>query len=129
MDSSVTDSIVTDGDPPTMDTPSSIPTTSSDGGTLVGVPKVIEQVPIESVDSGTLVGIPNIEKHLLDLVQSQPENVQGNTLPVNVGNTEEELEAASMLLSPGDMLDDTLEKEDENALLMPIGGTNDGATG
>ena len=43
---------------------------------------------------------------------------------MNVGNTEEDLEAASTLLSLGDTLEDTLDEGDENALLMPIGGAN-----
>ena len=50
--------------------------------------------------------------------------MQENKLPVNVGNTEEDLEAASTLLSLGDTLEDTLDEGEENALLMPIGGTN-----
>ena len=50
--------------------------------------------------------------------------MQENKLPVNVGNTEEDLEAASTLLSLGDTLEDTLDEGDENALLMPIGGAN-----
>ena len=41
-----------------------------------------------------------------------------------MGNTEEDLEAASTLLSLSDTLEDTLDEGDENALLMPIGGTN-----
>ena len=36
----------------------------------------------------------------------------------------EDLEAASTLLSLGDTLEDTIEEEDDNALLMPIGGAN-----
>ena len=39
-----------------------------------------------------------------------------------MGNTEEDLEAASALLSLGDTLEDTTDEGDENALLMPIGG-------
>ena len=39
-------------------------------------------------------------------------------------STEEDLEAASTLLSLGDTLDDTLDDDDENAQLMPIGGDN-----
>ena len=41
-----------------------------------------------------------------------------------MGNTEEDLEAASTLLSLGDTLEDTLDEGDDNALLMPIGGAN-----
>ena len=50
--------------------------------------------------------------------------MQENKLPVNVESTEEELEAASTLLSLGDMFEDTLDEEEEKALLMPIGGAN-----
>ena len=45
-------------------------------------------------------------------------------LPVNAINMEEELEAASTLLSLSDTIEDTLEEEDDNALLMPIGCAN-----
>ena len=61
---------------------------------------------------------------LPDLVLPQLGSVQENKLPVNVGNTEEDLEAANTLLSLGDTLGDTLDKEEENTLLMPIGGAN-----
>ena len=44
--------------------------------------------------------------------------------PPAATNTLEDLEAASTLLSLGDTLEDTLEDEDDNALLMPIGGAN-----
>ena len=39
-------------------------------------------------------------------------------------NTAEDLEAANALLSLGDSLEDTLEYDDDNALLMLIGGAN-----
>ena len=39
-------------------------------------------------------------------------------------NIAEDLEAANALLSLGDSLEDTLEEDDDNALLMPIGGAN-----
>ena len=39
-------------------------------------------------------------------------------------NTVEDLEAANTLLSLGDSLEDTLEQDDDNAFLMPIGGAN-----
>ena len=86
-----------------------------------------------SGDDGTLTGISHAENILPDLVVNQPQkypvipqpdNLQGAMLPVNSTNTMEELEAASTLLSLGDTLEDTLEEEDDNALLMPIGGAN-----
>ena len=68
---------------------------------------------------------------MLDLVinqsepaSTQPENEQETLLAANTASTEEELEAASTLLSLGDTHDDTLDEEDKNALLMPIGSAN-----
>ena len=90
------------GDTPTPDTFTAIPTPST----------------------STLEGVPNVKEQLLDLVLPPPGSVLENKLPVNVGNTEEDLEAASTLLSLGDTLDDTLDEGDENALLMPIGSAN-----
>ena len=72
----------------------------------------------------TLESIPNVDEQLPDLVLPPPGSVPENKLPVNVENTEEDLEAASTLLSFGDTLEDTLDEGDENALLMPIGGAN-----
>ena len=43
---------------------------------------------------------------------------------MNTVSTEEDLEAASTLLSLGDTHDDTLDDDHENAQLMPIGGVN-----
>ena len=39
-------------------------------------------------------------------------------------STEEEIDAAKTLLSLGEVWDDTLDHDDENAVLMPIGGPN-----
>ena len=96
------ESTALDGDNPTMDTLTAIPTPST----------------------STLKGVPNVDEQLPDLVLPQPGSVQENKLPVNVGSTEEDLEAASTLLSLSDTLEDTLDEEEENALLMPIGGAN-----
>ena len=85
-------------------------------------PDTFTAVPTPS--TSTLEGIPNVEEQLPDLVLPPSGNVPENKLPVNVGNTEEDLEATSTLLSLGDTLEDTLDKGDENALLMPIGGAN-----
>ena len=97
-----TESTALDVDTPTPDTFTAIPTPST----------------------STLEGIPNVDEQLPDLVLPPSGNVPENKLPVNVGNTEEDLEAASTLLSLGDTLEDTLDGGDENALLMPIGGAN-----
>ena len=94
------ESTALDGDNPTMDTFTAVPTPST----------------------STLEGIPNVNEQLPDLVLPQPGSVQENKLPVNMGNTEEDLEAASTLLSLSDTLEDTLDEGEENALLMPIGG-------
>ena len=96
------ESTVLDGDNPTTDIFTAVPTPST----------------------STLEGIPNVDEQLPDLVLPQPGSVQENKLPVNVGNTEEDLEAASTLLSLGDTLEDTLDEGEENALLMPIGCAN-----
>ena len=96
--------------------------TALDGDTPT--PDTFTAVPIPS--TSTSEGVPNVNKLLPDLVLPPPPpgNVPENKLPVNVGNTEEDLEAASTLLSLSDTLEDTLDKGDENALLMPIGGAN-----
>ena len=72
----------------------------------------------------TLEGVSNVDEHLPDLVLPPSGNMPENKLFANVGNTEEDLEAASTLLSLGDTLEDTLDEGDDNALLMPIGGAN-----
>ena len=51
-------------------------------------------------------------------------NVEESEITVNTVSTEEDLKAASTLLSLGDTHDDTLDDDDENAQLMPIGGIN-----
>ena len=85
-------------------------------------PDTFTAIPTPS--TSTLEAVPNVDEQLLDLVLPPSRNVPENKLPVNVGNTEEDLEAASTLLSLGDTLEDTLDEGDENALLMPIGGAN-----
>ena len=96
------ESTALDGDNPTTDTFTAIPTPST----------------------STLEGITNVNEQLPDLVWPQPGTVKENKLPVNVGNTEEDLEAASTLLSLGNTLEEALDEGEENALLMPIGGAN-----
>ena len=79
---------------------------------------------IPTPSTSTLEGIPNVDEQLPDLVLPPSGNMPENKLLVNVGNTEEDLEAASTLLSLGDTLEDTLDEGDDNAFLMPIGGAN-----
>ena len=78
---------------------------------------------VPTPSTSTLEGVQNVDEQLLDLVLPPSGNMSENKLLVNVGNTEEDLEAASALLSLGDTTD-TLEEGDDNALLMPIGGAN-----
>ena len=85
-------------------------------------PDTFTAIPTPS--TSTLEGVPNVDEQLPDLVLPASGNVPENKLPVNLGNTEEDLEAASTLLSLSDTLEDTLDEGDENALLMPIGGAN-----
>ena len=63
------ESTALDGDNPTTDTFTAVPTPST----------------------STLEGIPNIDEQLPDLVLPPPGSVPENKLPVNVGNTEEDL--------------------------------------
>ena len=81
-------------------------------------------IAIPNPPTSTLEGIPNVDEKLPDLVLPLSGNMPENKLLVNVGNTEEDLEAASTLLSHCDTLEDTLDEGDDNALLMPIGGAN-----
>ena len=104
------ESIAVEGDTPA-DTFSAVPTTSGDGGTLTGILATDEKLPDLVVNQN-------------EPATTQPENMQETLLAANTTSTEEELEAASTLLSLGDTRDDTLDEEDENALLMPIGGVN-----
>ena len=90
-----------------------------------------EAIPSTSGDRETLTGIPTEDQKLPDLVVNQntpgtaaSKNVEEPEITANTVSTEEELEAASTLLSLGDTRDDTLEDDDENAQLMPIGGVN-----
>ena len=61
---------------------------------------------------------------LSDLVVNRSEVPEADLQMPAATNTAEDLEAANALLSLGDSLEDTLEEEDDNALLMPIGGAN-----
>ena len=68
--------------------------------------------------------MPDLVVNQSEPASTQPENVQETLLAANTASTEEELEAASTLLSLGDTHDDTLDEEDKNALLMLIGSAN-----
>ena len=96
------ESITIEGDP-TTDALSGIPSTST-------------------ATSSTLTGIA--DNVLPDLVINRPSVSETDNEPPIATNTLEDLEAASTLLSLGDTLEDTLDDEEDNALLMPIGGAN-----
>ena len=70
-----------------------------------------------------LTGIPaTTDEQLPDLVLAHDDpNISQATGAVS---TEEEIDAAETLLSLGKVRDDTLDIDDENAVLMPIGGPN-----
>ena len=94
-------------------------------------PAVLPAVPTTSKIDNTLIGVPDEDQNLPDLVLkgNEPDIVDpGNDdqVPKTVaaGNTEEDLEAASTLLSLGDTRDDTLDEDDKNTQMMPIGGAN-----
>ena len=61
---------------------------------------------------------------LPDLVVNRSELPETDLQMSAATNTVEDLEAANTLLSLGDSLEDTLEEDDDNTLLMPIGGAN-----
>ena len=83
-----------------------------------------------------LTGVPGMSKAastiltgvadntLPDLVTNRSSVPEIDNEPPTATNTLEDLEAANTLLSLGDTLEDTVEDEDDNALLMPIGGMN-----
>ena len=70
-----------------------------------------------------LTGVPaTTDDQLPDLVLAHDDpDVSQATGAVS---TEEEIDAAETLLSLGEVRDDTLDHDDENAVLMPIGGPN-----
>ena len=61
---------------------------------------------------------------LPDLVVNRSEVPEADLQLPAATNMLEDLEAANTLLNLGDSLEDTLEEDDENAVLMPIGGAN-----
>ena len=75
----------------------------------------------KTTSSDELTGIPNkTDDHILpDLVleQEDPDITQATS-------TEEEMDAAAVLLSLGEIRDDIIDDNNENAELMPIGGPN-----
>ena len=64
----------------------------------------------------------NKDEQLPDLVLTS--NDPDASQATGAVSTEEERDAAETLLSLGEVRDDTLDDDDENAMLMPIGGPN-----
>ena len=93
-------------------------TTRIEGDVTVDKPLAI---PSTSAASSTPV---QAEITLPDLVVNHSELPETDLQTPAATNTVEDLEAANTLLSLGDSLEDTLEEDDDNALLMPIGGAN-----
>ena len=93
---------------------SAVPNTSDDTPLSgVSVPTIPDDIPLS--------GVPTTDNTLPDLVVIAPLDQNAPTAM----NTFEDLEAANTLLSLGDTLEDTLDiDDDDNALLMPIGGAN-----
>ena len=94
---------------------------------LSAVPSTSDDTPLSGVlitttsDETPLSGVPPNDNILPDLVVIAPRDPNVPTAT----NTFEDLEAASTLLSLGDTLEETLDDDDnDNALLMPIGGAN-----
>ena len=90
---------------------------SPEANELPAVPSASNAMP--------LTGVTHSDITLPDLVVNQTTNEapSDSTTPAAT-NTIEDLEAASTLLSLGDTLEDTLDDDDDNALLMPIGGSD-----
>ena len=90
--------------------------------------QILSAVPGTSHDKSDhtntpLIGVPaTTDDHLPDLVlgHDDPDVSQA----AGAVSTEEEIDAAKTLLSLGEVRDDTLDHDDENAVLMPIGGPN-----
>ena len=100
-------------------------TTSTElqGITMTGASSTLPAVPppaSKPAPSNELTGVPKTDDNILpDLVleQEDPDTTQAVS-------TEEEMDAAAVLLSLGEIRDNTLDDNNENAELMPIGGLN-----
>ena len=112
-----------------MSSPESIPLDGeTTGGTFSAVPSTSAEVPLTGVAlaADTLLDlvVNQLQDETIDPDSNKPAVPDLSEQPPIATNTLEDLEAASTLLSLGDTLKDTLEEEDDNALLMPIGGAN-----
>ena len=93
-------------------------TTTTEGDITIDKPLAIPSTSTPSSDPA------QADITLPDLVVNRSEVPEADLQLPAATNTPEDLEAANTLLSLGDSLEDTLEEDDENALLMPIGGAN-----
>ena len=91
--------------------------------TLEGDVTVDKPLAIPSTSAASSVPV-QADSTLPDLVVNRSELPETDLQMPAATNTVEDLEAANTLLSLGDSLEDTLEDNDDNALLMPIGGAN-----
>ena len=88
---------------------------------LPAVPSMRQGAQDQSIKS--LTGVPvNKDEQLPDLVL--PSNDPAASQATGAVSTEEEMDAAETLLSLGEARDNTLDDDNENAMLMPIGGPN-----
>ena len=93
-------------------------TTSTEGDIAIDTSLAIPSKSAPSLDPA------QADITLPDLVVNCSDVPEADLQLLAATNTPEDLEAANTLLSLGDSLEDTLEEDDENALLMPIGGAN-----
>ena len=85
---------------------------------ISGTRQGAQDQPIKS-----LTGVPvSKDEQLPDLVLTS--NDPDTSQATGAVSTKEEMDAAETLLSLGEVRDDTLDDNDENAMLMPIGGPN-----
>ena len=94
------------------------PNTTSTGDITVDMPLAIPSTSRPSLDPA------QADITLPDLVVNRSDVPKADLQLPAATNTPEDLEAANTLLSLGDSLEDTLEEDDKNTLLMPIGGAN-----
>ena len=99
-------------------TKDSLNTTTIEGDVTVDTPLAIPSTSAASSDP------VQADITLPDLVVNCSEVQEADLQMPAATNTVEDLEAANALLSLGDSLEDTLEEDNDNALLMPIGGAN-----
>ena len=93
-------------------------TTSTEGDITIDTPLAIPSMSAPSLDPAQAdITLPDLVVNRSDVPEADLQLLAATNMP-------EDLEAANTLLSLGDSLEDTLEEDNENALLMPIGGAN-----